>query len=134
MSDDKSGVPDWFASAMLDSEEWFAPGDWQVSAEKLWPKICERMRSVATTWDPVGGRPVNQDLAASATQDDRPSIAELQRQSANDHDGGHGCAMLSAAPVLLEIAATAQAYASAPIGRVVSTWTALLSALAKVRP
>lgn len=88
------------------------------------------------TWDPVGGRPVNQGLAASATLDDRPSIAELQGAYECVREGCWTDAqdrLNAAAPVLLEIAAAALAYASAPVGGVAPTWDDLMAALSKVR-
>lgn len=109
------------------------------------------------TWDPVGGRPVNPDLAASATQDDRPSISELQRMG--ETSSGEGCENIGellqsmagfcstlavATPLLLEIAAAALAMHAArqeylrdqsvSCRKVGEAHAVLDAALSKVRP
>lgn len=98
-----------------------------------WARMSDDKAAIGATWDPVGGRPVNPDLAASATHDDRPSIAKLQRMeqqmesapwerttphavSNAEYDLGRfdgppdaagTCAIRNATPVLLEIVAAA---------------------------
>lgn len=90
-----------------------------------------------TTRDPVGGRPVNPDLAASATLDDRPSIAELQGAYECVREGCWTDAqdrLNAAAPLLLEIVTAALAWSESDDEDRSVEFAALDAALAKVRP